>query len=447
MKDRDTELGGLISQLEVPEHGQNFFAELDALLEAEARNIRVTRTRRARRNFSLLGVAAAILVGVLVVTWVGIPGRRSPSIIGPGVASAAEVQRQVTRAFATTITLQGRLQTRAVEPIFPLTQDFRFAANSQGDYAYESTDGLQRAAFVAAEGTLKEVTGFDDDRGRFVAFEERGMPPSLPFRLLDRELGSVVRAFLQEGSDAEVEEITHDGRPAWKVSLDVTETRFAESPDHLDIVVDRETGFPVDVTESRDGAFLKQTTVTDLILNRQLPADRFRLQFPAGDQLIRLDRVDAGFRGVDPAQARQVTGYPPLVPASIPAGFEGPIVAVAERSSVSTGDEGMNPPTVDATDVTYRRGLDRLVVNVYRTGPDPSAWTDPISGGESTVESPTSVRLNSGFLVGEDANVVVEPGTPPHLWVVTEDLVVTVSGDLSRAQLIEAAESLQEWPG
>lgn len=446
MNDRDEELGGLIRLLEVPDHGPNFFAELDVLLEREAHNIAVAR-QRGVRSFSLVGFAAAIFVGVLVVTWVGIPRQEGPPVVGPGVASAAEVQRQVAQAFATTTTLEGNLETQAVEPISPPTQSFRFAANADGDFAYESMDGLERAAFVASEGTLREVLGFEGRPGRFVAFEEQGMPPSLAFRLLDRELGSVVRAFLQEGSDASVEEITHDGRPAWRASLDVTETRFRESPDHLNIVVDRETGFPVDVEERRDGEFLKRTTISKLVLNRDLPQDRFRLVFPPANQLIRLDRVDAGFRQVEPAAAQAVTGYPPLIPGSIPRGFDGPLVAVANRSTISTGDEGMNPPSVDVTDVTYRRGLDRLVVNIYRTGPDPAAWTDPISAGESTVETPARVLLASGFLEGQEANVVIELGTAPHLWVITEEFVVTVSGDVSRAELIKAAESLKPFEG
>jgi hypothetical protein len=352
------------------------------------------------------------------------------------------VQKQVSKAFATTKTLEGTLETVASEPLEPSRQTYTFAANAGGDFAYESTDALERAAFVASEGTLRQVNGFSDDPGRFVAFEERGMPPGIAFRLLDRELGSVVRAFLQEGSDAGVEEISHQGRPAWRVSLDVTETRFAESPDHLDIVVDRESGFPVDVESRRDGKMLKHTRIQNLVLNRSLPADRFRLEFPAAGQLIRLDRVDAGFRRVEPAAAEAVTGYRPLIPRYTPARFEGPIVAAAESSSMSTGDEGMNPPSRDVTNVTYRRGLDRLAIDVYRTGSDPSSWTDPISGGESTVENPEVVTLSSGFLRGRQASVVIEPGTPPHLWVVTDQFVVTVSGDLSRSELIRTAESL-----
>lgn len=37
----------------------------------------------------------------------------------------------------------------------------------------------------------------------------------------------------------------------------------------------------------------------------------------------------------------------------------------------------------------------------------------------------------------------VDPLASPHVWALTEDLVVTVSGDLTRGELLEVAESLQ----
>jgi hypothetical protein len=39
--------------------------------------------------------------------------------------------------------------------------------------------------------------------------------------------------------------------------------------------------------------------------------------------------------------------------------------------------------------------------------------------------------------------VVIDPRTIPHLWAMTDRLVVTVSGDLSRAELIAVAEALR----
>jgi len=55
------------------------------------------------------------------------------------------------------------------------------------------------------------------------------------------------------------------------------------------------------------------------------------------------------------------------------------------------------------------------------------------------------VTLTGGALTGDHADVVVEPGSAPHLWAVGHGLVVTIAGDLSVAELIHTAESLQPW--
>jgi hypothetical protein len=48
-----------------------------------------------------------------------------------------------------------------------------------------------------------------------------------------------------------------------------------------------------------------------------------------------------------------------------------------------------------------------------------------------------------GRFEGAGAELVVGPRTIPHLWALTDDLVVRISGDLTRAELLQAAESLR----
>lgn len=38
---------------------------------------------------------------------------------------------------------------------------------------------------------------------------------------------------------------------------------------------------------------------------------------------------------------------------------------------------------------------------------------------------------------------MIAPRTVPHVWALTDELVVTISGDLSRVELIRVAESLR----
>jgi hypothetical protein len=137
-------------------------------------------------------------------------------------------------------------------------------------------------------------------------------------------------------------------------------------------------------------------------------------------------------------------GYDPLAPAWLPEGFELAEVAVAPGAGNPTGAEGGNPPSTDVVSLSYRRGLDQILVTTrLRHVPEwPDAWSDPLATGEGYVDEPESVRLRRGALSDVEANVLIVPLNVPHLWALTDDLVVTVSGGLSRADLVRVAESL-----
>jgi hypothetical protein len=46
-------------------------------------------------------------------------------------------------------------------------------------------------------------------------------------------------------------------------------------------------------------------------------------------------------------------------------------------------------------------------------------------------------------LSGVEANLLIVPPAIPHIWALTDELVVTVAGDLDRAELLRVAESLE----
>jgi hypothetical protein len=174
-----------------------------------------------------------------------------------------------------------------------------------------------------------------------------------------------------------------------------------------------------------------------------LTADAFSLEFPDGVEII---RTDAGFRRVSLAEAATAVGYTPILPAEVPAGFARTDVTVAETGQ-STGKEGMNPPTGGVVSVAYRRGFDRLVISTRLVGPDPTLWSDPLSAGEGFIDRPEKVTLAAGVFAGSAgsvAEVLIDPRAIPHLWAMNDSLVVTVSGDLTRAELLAVANSLAE---
>ena len=64
-------------------------------------------------------------------------------------------------------------------------------------------------------------------------------------------------------------------------------------------------------------------------------------------------------------------------------------------------------------------------------------------GAEGFVDSPQHVTLGSGALAGADAELVLSPHTAPHVWALTDTLVVTVGGDLARGELTRVTGSLR----
>jgi hypothetical protein len=184
---------------------------------------------------------------------------------------------------------------------------------------------------------------------------------------------------------------------------------------------------------------LYETSIEDLRTGGDLPQDAFILAFPPGVEVF---RSDAGFRRVSLGDARLIVGYDPLVPHSIPEGYVLSEVAVAKRASATGPLEG-NPASIKVVSLSYRRGLDQFIVTTRLVGDDASAWSDPFATGEGLVGGPERVNFSSGALAGRDGELVIDPLAEPHTWALTQDLVVTVSGDLTRDELLQVAESLK----
>jgi hypothetical protein len=125
----------------------------------------------------------------------------------------------------------------------------------------------------------------------------------------------------------------------------------------------------------------------------------------------------------------------------VPEGFD-PAEVTASKKGSFTGAEGANPPMGDVVSLSYRRGLDQFIVTTRPIGPDPSRWGDPL-GGEGYRDEPEMVSFRGGALAGETGELLIDPLAIPHVWVKTDRLVVSVSGDLTREELLRVAESLE----
>jgi hypothetical protein len=462
VSERDERLGAELRGLDVPDHGPEFFARLSRRLREEP----APRRRPAWQPPVLIGAVAAVVLAVFGVSAVftrdgGSPLRPSPP--ATRLISATEVRARVSTALSSLRTLSGEVTIEcevAFGDCLPpdaggrTTLRWSFATTAAGD---ERITGIGRRDDVAYSASRREQRALTD--GRPPAQVISNLPPGPPDQaarpsVLRRDVASVVRAFLSTTDDVPVTEVTEGGRPAWRLVAPVIPNKLAGpggSGDRLEVLVDRETGFPLRITETLAGRFLHEVRLTNLVVDAPVDPATFTLDVPAGTQTF---RQDVGFRAVPLAQVRAAVGYQPVLPAAaaLPAGYQLAEVTVATQAQ-PTGTEGANPPSRNVVSVAYRRGFDRIVVTTRSTGTarrcsitlpgsDPTAcWADPLASGEGFVDQPQRFTVAGGSLAGASAELVLSPRGVPHVWTLDNRLVVTVAGDATAEELHRLVES------
>jgi hypothetical protein len=86
------------------------------------------------------------------------------------------------------------------------------------------------------------------------------------------------------------------------------------------------------------------------------------------------------------------------------------------------------PPDADPADWVVERGLGSLVASLA-------------AQGDAAVRE--QVAFHDGALSGHGGELVLDPNSAPHVWALAGPPVVTVAGNLDRAELIRVAESLR----
>jgi hypothetical protein len=445
---RDTELGAALRELEAPEHRPEFHAELHRRLAAERTNRRLQRRRRPQVRWVARVAAVAAVVALAAVAFDALRSEqgRAPSVVD--VASAAEIQAQVQEALTSARALSGILVWDG-----PQRGDetrWEFLLTARGDFRLSGLTRTEEVAYDAVRGVERIYSR--DEEGTVSAAVMRGLAPGWPDAtssgwMLPDEFGALVRVFLAAEDPAVEEVATADGHPAWRLQVKAIPNGILPpelTGDAFTITVDKETGMPVEVTETREGAFRSQIRIENMAVNPEVPADAFTLDFPADAEPR---TIDHGFRRVELGGAGESVGYAPLVPQWVPTGYRLAEVAVSPGVGVPGGVEGTNPPSTDVVSLSFRRGLDQFLVTTRLRdvpGWDADAWSDPLGTGEGYRDRPERVRVRRGALSGVELNLLIVPRNVPHIWALTDRLVVTVSGDLSRAELLRVSESLEE---
>ena len=465
MNHRDERLGQELRALDVPDHRPGFFAELAQRLERG----KAPRPAWRRPPLLLAGAAAAVLIAVVAVSTLLPGGRNDPVAPRPPATqliSATEVRTRVSTALSSLRSLSGEVTVECAvgfgacsppETGGRTTLRWSFTTTAAGD---ERITGIGRRDDVSYSAARREQRAVSDQFG-LEAQVVTNLPPGPPDvaarpSVLRRDVASVVRAFLSTTDDVPVTEVSEQGRPAWRLVTPVAPNKLAGpggSGDRLEVVVDRQSGFPLRITETLAGAFLHEVRLSNLVVDGPVDPAQFLLDLPAG---VPTFRQDAGFRGVPLAQVQAAAGYQPVLPsrASLPPGYQLAEVTVAGQAQ-PTGTEGANPPSRRVVSVAYRRGFDRIVVTTRLTGtarpcatltgPPGSGtiacWADPLASGEGFVDQPQRFTVAGGALAGARAELVLSPRGLPHVWTVDDRLVVTIGGDAGGEELRRMAES------
>ncbi|MGH9226000.1 MAG: hypothetical protein ACRD2W_19930 [Acidimicrobiales bacterium] len=457
---RDEELGAALRQLDVPPGREDFYPRLIARLEAEAEHAQA-KPMRSRWRWTTgsplwLGAAAAVLVVVLLVSWVGLPGGR----LGPRRAEAItadEVRARVDAALARLRTLTGELHIDYYPsvpdppPYDPAVPDrrppehFTFALTAAGDFRVDGLHDNSLTAYSSAQGSQRSFSTAPG--ASTLATELTGLAPGPPDPSptpteLSRSLGSLVRSFLRTNADVPVEESSYDGRAAWRL---VVPASVGNRADELDVTVDQQTGFPLRVIEKTGlpgGAerfVSRDLRLSKLVVDGPLTPDTFVPPYPPGAPAVR--PVDRGYQRVQQRDVAAAVGYAPLVPQRVPSGFELAEVAVATAGApTATG----NPPSRNVVAMAWQRGFDRVVVTTRETGPDRSRWKDPFAAEDPrTTGVPEPITVATGAVAGGVGEFSLPTESGPHAWVATDRFVVTVAGDLTREELLTILGSLE----
>ena len=440
---RDPRIAAALESLDVPDHAPGFWdAVTDRLHDEERTVVPITRARKGgwrRHALRVTTVAAAVAV-LAVAVGGGLGDENGP--LAPRRASAAEVARRVNDAFASAESLRGSLVFRDKTGEGDRTT---FVTTASGDLRLETTTARGEVNVIAydAERGVEEGYWLPGPRNDFPASAgvRTGLAPvqTPDYGPMDWVFRTSLSATLRAAATTPAPEVEHEGRKAWLLEADTQPQDPAGDMayDHIAVTIDQETALPVRVVETRRGELVREMRVDGLTTGGPAERSLFDLDLPAG---VTVSRTDNGFRRVSLGDVAARVGYAPLVPQRLPEGFELTEVAVAKEGGF-TGPEGLNPPSRNVVNIAYRRGFGRILVTMRERLP--GEWVDPMASGEGIVDRPEPVTLDGALDGAEKAELLISAqGTAPHVWALTGDLVVTVSGDLSRAELLDVAGSL-----
>jgi hypothetical protein len=260
-------------------------------------------------------------------------------------------------------------------------------------------------------------------------------------------------------ADTPVTRTTYLGRPAWHAVLHerLTSKRAVD----WSVTVDQETGLVLRSLELEDSLtpgvqVVEEFRVTRFEVNPELEPGWNTIS-PVGRERIGI--IDDATRFGSPEEiARRSAPTPVLIPTWTPRGYR--LTDVADTGHPGMGDSSQSrliyfsrhhprkylrqrigvDPARQHVAIRFRRGFSTFDITVF-----PPRGSH---GDRAKLKLPYAepVTLHRGLLAGEQARIGVAPflGQPPTLVALKDGYRITITGDLTRNELVAVAESLQQ---
>jgi hypothetical protein len=468
---RDRDLGESLQILDEPDHGPEYWDQMRLQVAAAAaeRQPRAGFGRRLRAALGTprlrLAVAATALATVAAAAVLfGLP--RAP---GPETVSAAEVLKRSLSAYSSgrtwqaDVVLKGADWNRSAQGGYHYdVWRYHVVQSAGGSYRLTLTGQTQAgAADAGARLRVKDDLAYDASTGvlrhlrpgrELVVVKDcpLGPPDRWASPLTGVDFGATMRAMMAAGA-LKLEGTLLDGKPAWTVvtSKGAGVASPAGSAQGIDwpvyrVTVDKKTWLPIRFQEVTAGTLTAELRVRNVLVNKPLPEQVFTLRPPKG---LPTRHADRGFRRVALDQVRTFPDVTPLVPGSLPTGYELAHVAVAPRAL--TANHLFR--TVHVFAVQYTHGFDALTVTTRKVvNATFSAEDDPVDAYDSMWSNlvRTETKITSGAFAGTRAWIVVATqSSAPHLWAVKDGVLLTIAGGATAGELLAVADSLQVYPG
>ena len=262
-------------------------------------------------------------------------------------------------------------------------------------------------------------------------------------------MAAYARAVIAElDPDVPVTPVKWEGRQAWAVTVPEP-LAGGGTEGTVRIVVDARSGYPLAVEHWGADGEVSGTRIENVRVGGDVPRSRFTLTADVRDKLLPMSER---FRRMTLRQAaalgaRATTSFTSYAAGWVPSGYRLSGVTGSVNGAFLGAYRPVRAGGVGSLTVvlTYRRGFDRFCIVSRWRNENPPGSDDPFDENSAALTEATPVKLTSGGLRGETAQVVLGLPDWPHLYVTTgagSKVSISVAGDLTRDELTRIAGSL-----